>query len=168
MTTSCSHKGSEFLMTPTLVWFISMLSLEVSVLTSPLQLYFLVSLSAVARSNCCSSVLPDGWYNMWLGQWLKSTHQTLWNNAVLCAHDKMTAQANDSQVKSWVFEDQHSLQKKRAGWRIHQHDVICFTDGWLKDASQSLEYSKNYDRYWTWELFIKQVCCSHVGQWWLT
>jgi hypothetical protein len=28
---------------------------------------------------------------------------------VLCARDEMTAQANDSRVKSWVFEDQHSL-----------------------------------------------------------
>ena len=59
---------------------------------------------------------------------------------VLCAHDEMTAQANDSCVKSWVFEDQHSLQKKGAGQGVHQSDVICSTVGWLKNASQSLEY----------------------------
>lgn len=76
---------------------------------------------------------------------------------VLCAHDEMTAQANDSRVKSWVFEDQHSLRKKGAGRGIHQSDVICSTVGWLKDASQSLEYGKNYDGYWTGELFVKQV-----------
>jgi hypothetical protein len=61
---------------------------------------------------------------------------------VLCAHNKMTAQANNSRVKSWVFEDQHSLWKKGAGQGIHQSDVICLTVGWLKDASQSLEYGK--------------------------
>ena len=76
---------------------------------------------------------------------------------VLCAHDEMTAQANDSQVKSWVFEDQHSLWKKGAGRGIHQSGVICSTVGWLKSASQSLEYGKNYDGYWTGELFVKQV-----------
>jgi hypothetical protein len=29
--------------------------------------------------------------------------------------------------------------------------------GWLKDASQSLEYGKNYEEYWTGEMFVKQV-----------
>jgi hypothetical protein len=76
---------------------------------------------------------------------------------VLCAHDEMTAQANDSHVKSWVFEDQHSLREKGADRGIHQSDVICSTVGWLKNASQSLEYGKNYDGYWTGELFVKQV-----------
>jgi hypothetical protein len=74
----------------------------------------------------------------------------------------MTAQANDSWVKSRVFEDQHSLQKKGAGQGIHQSDVICSTVGWLKDASQSLVYGKNYDGYWTGELFIKQVSSFSV------
>ena len=34
---------------------------------------------------------------------------------VLCAHDEMTAQANDSRAKYWVFKDQHALRKKGAG-----------------------------------------------------
>ena len=34
---------------------------------------------------------------------------------------------------------------------------ICSTVGWLKEAGQSLEYGKNYDGYWTGEMFIKQV-----------
>src|SRR5262249_50256525 len=34
---------------------------------------------------------------------------------VLVAHDEMTAQANDSRGKSWVFEDQHALRKKGVG-----------------------------------------------------
>jgi hypothetical protein len=76
---------------------------------------------------------------------------------VICAHDETTAQANDARVKSWVFEDQHSLCKKGVGRGIHQSDVICSTVGWLKNASQSLEYGKNYDGYWTGELCIKQV-----------
>jgi hypothetical protein len=31
---------------------------------------------------------------------------------VPCPQDEMTAQANDSQGKSWVLEDNHHLQKK--------------------------------------------------------
>lgn len=77
---------------------------------------------------------------------------------VLCAHDEMTAQANDSMKKTWVLEDQHQLRKKGVGRGIHQSDIICSTFGWLKEASQTLEYGKNYEGYWTGELFIKQVC----------
>jgi hypothetical protein len=87
----------------------------------------------------------------------KYTSNFVERRVVLCAHDEMTAQANDSRVKSWVFEDQHSLRKKGAGRGVHQSDVICSTVGWLKNASQSLEYGKNYDGYWTGELFVKQV-----------
>lgn len=78
---------------------------------------------------------------------------------VLVAHDEMTAQANDSKEKSWVFEDQHALRKKGVGRGIHQSDVICSTIGHLVEASQTLEYGKNYDGYWTGELFVKQVLC---------
>jgi hypothetical protein len=43
------------------------------------------------------------------------------------------------------------------GRGIHKSDVICSTVGWLEEASQTLEYGKNYDGYWTGELFVKQV-----------
>jgi hypothetical protein len=76
---------------------------------------------------------------------------------VLCAHDEMTAQAHDTNEKSWVLEDQHALRKKGVGRGLHKSDVICSTFGWLKDASQTLEYGKNYEGYWTGELFVKQV-----------
>ena len=76
---------------------------------------------------------------------------------VLCAHDEMTAQAHDTNEKSWVLEDQHALRKKGVGHGLHKSDVICSTFGWLKDASQTLEYGKNYEGYWTGELFVKQV-----------
>ena len=76
---------------------------------------------------------------------------------VLCAHDEATSQANDSKGKSWVFRDQHPLRKKNAGHGLHQSDVICSTVGWLREASQTLEYGKNYDGYWNGEMFIKQV-----------
>jgi hypothetical protein len=86
---------------------------------------------------------------------------------VLVAHDEMTAQANDARAKLWVLEDQHALQKKGVGWGIHKSDVICSTVGWLEDASQTLEYGKNYEGYWTGKLFVKQVrvrlhiiCCK--------
>lgn len=35
--------------------------------------------------------------------------------------------------------------------------MICVTYGWIEDASQTLEYGKNYEGYWTGELFVKQV-----------
>ena len=73
------------------------------------------------------------------------------------SHDEMTVQANDSAGKSWVFEDQHQLRKKGVGRGLHQSDVICSTVGWLKDASQTLEYGKLYEGYWTAELFVKQM-----------
>ncbi|KAJ4475283.1 hypothetical protein C8J55DRAFT_536848 [Lentinula edodes] len=70
---------------------------------------------------------------------------------------KMTAQANDAQVKRWVFQNQHMLRKKGVGRGIHQSDVICSTVGWLKGASQSMEYGKNYEGYWNGEMFVKQL-----------
>ena len=70
----------------------------------------------------------------------------------------MTAQANDGKRKSWVLNNEQPLRKKGQGQGIHQSDVICSTVGWLSDASQSLEYGKNYDGYWTGEMFVKQVC----------
>jgi hypothetical protein len=75
---------------------------------------------------------------------------------VLLAQDEMISQA-DTTTKSWVFEDQHALRKNGVGCRLHQSEVICSTISWLKDASQTLEYGKNYDGYWTGELFVKQV-----------
>ena len=80
---------------------------------------------------------------------------------VLCAHDEMTAQAHDANEKSWVLEDQHALWKKGVGCGLHKSDVICSTIGWLKDASQTFEYGKNYEGYWTGELFVKQVRFSN-------
>jgi hypothetical protein len=77
---------------------------------------------------------------------------------VLCAHDEMTAQANNDLGKGWVLEGEQPLQKKGAGQGIHQSDIICSTVGWLHEASQTLEYGKNYEGYWNGELFVKQVC----------
>ena len=79
---------------------------------------------------------------------------------VLVSHDESTSQANDGKKMSWVHEKEHALKKKGVGRGIHQSDVICSTVGWLKLASQSLEYGKNYEGYWNGELFVKQVCCD--------
>ena len=76
---------------------------------------------------------------------------------VLVAQDEMTAQAHDTVLKSWVLGDEHALRKKGVGRGLHQSDVICSTVGWLQDASQTLEYGKNYEGYWTGEMFVKQV-----------
>ncbi|KAF9552830.1 hypothetical protein CPC08DRAFT_646425 [Agrocybe pediades] len=70
---------------------------------------------------------------------------------------EMTAQANDGKKKSWVLDGEQPLRKKGAGRGIHQSDVICSTVGWVKEASQSLEYGKNYEGYWNGELFVKQL-----------
>jgi hypothetical protein len=80
---------------------------------------------------------------------------------VLCAHDESTSQANDAPDKAWVLEDQHRLRKKGVGRGLHQSDIICSTVGWLSDASQTLEYGKNYEGYWNGKLFIKQVGSIH-------
>ncbi|KAG1789801.1 uncharacterized protein HD556DRAFT_1433541 [Suillus plorans] len=66
-------------------------------------------------------------------------------------------EANNSSSKSWVFGDEHCLRKKGVGCGVHKSDVICSTTGWLKEASQTLEYGKNYEGYWTGEHFVKQV-----------
>jgi len=76
---------------------------------------------------------------------------------VLVAHDEMASQSNNTHNKSWVLGDEHQLQKKGPGHGLHQSDVICSTVGWLKEGSQTLEYGKNYDGYWSGELFVKQV-----------
>lgn len=76
---------------------------------------------------------------------------------VLVAHGEMASQANDSHNKSWVLNNEHRLRKKGPGRGLHQSGGICSTVGWLKEGSQTLEYGKNYDGYWTGELFVKQV-----------
>ena len=82
---------------------------------------------------------------------------------VVACHDETTAQANDGEKKSWVFEDEYPLKKKGQGRGIHQSEVICSTCGWLKEASQTLEYGKNYEGYWNGEMFVKQVSnCGYV------
>lgn len=76
---------------------------------------------------------------------------------VLCAHDESTMQANDSDKAGWGPEDEQPLLKKGVGHGSHQSDVIFSTVGWLEEAGQQLEYGKDYDRYWTGKLFVKQV-----------
>ena len=53
--------------------------------------------------------------------------------------------------------EEQPLKKKGPGQGLHQSDAICSTVGWLCEASQTLEYGKNYDGYWNGELFVKQV-----------
>jgi len=46
----------------------------------------------------------------------------------------------------------NSARRKR-----DQSEVICSTVGHLTEAGQTLEYGKNYEGYWTGELFVKQA-----------
>lgn len=59
---------------------------------------------------------------------------------VLVSHNESTTQANDGKKMSWVHKKEHTLKKKGVGCGIHQSNVIYLTVGWLKEASQSLEY----------------------------
>jgi hypothetical protein len=88
---------------------------------------------------------------------LKPVENHVERRLILVSHDESTAQANDGKKKSWVYENEHALKKKGLGRGIHQSDVICSTVGWMRGASQSLEYGKNYEGYWNGELFVKQV-----------
>lgn len=76
---------------------------------------------------------------------------------VLLAHDESTCTANDGPKASWVMEGEQPILKKGAGRGSHRSDVICSTFGWLENAGVQIEYGKNYDGFWTGELFIKQV-----------
>ncbi|PPQ93393.1 hypothetical protein CVT25_015911 [Psilocybe cyanescens] len=76
---------------------------------------------------------------------------------ILVLQDEITAQANDGMKKSWVMDGEQPLKKKDAGHGIHQLDVICVTVGWMEEASESMEYGKNYEGYWDGEHFVKQV-----------
>jgi hypothetical protein len=60
----------------------------------------------------------------------------------------MMPQANDAPEKAWVLEEQHQLRKKAVGQGLHKSNIICSTVGWLEEASQILEYGKNYEGYW--------------------
>jgi len=67
-------------------------------------------------------------------------------------HRQMT---RAQKVGSW--EISILCRKKGLGRGLHQSDVICSTIGWLREASKTLEYGKNYDGYWNGEMFVKQV-----------
>jgi hypothetical protein len=76
---------------------------------------------------------------------------------VLLVHNEFTCTKNDGPKASWVLEGEQPILKKGAGRRSHCSDVICSTLGWLENAGVQIKYSKNYDGFWTGELFIKQV-----------
>lgn len=76
---------------------------------------------------------------------------------ILVAQDEMTAQANNDKGASWVYKDEHPIKKKGVGRGIHQSDVINSVSGWMKDASETIEYGKNHDGYWNGDMFAEQV-----------
>ncbi|KAG2155942.1 uncharacterized protein EDB93DRAFT_1101707 [Suillus bovinus] len=76
---------------------------------------------------------------------------------VLCAHDEMTAQANDAVGQYWVFEDEFHLRKKEAGRGLHRSDVICSTVGHLVEVGETMKYGKNHKGYWCGENFCTQL-----------
>ena len=76
---------------------------------------------------------------------------------VLCAHDEMTAQANDNVGKGWIFDGAQPLWKKGAGRGLHQSDVICSTVGWLQEAmscTKHVWYSE-HGTYYQFEIILE-------------
>ncbi|KAG2134556.1 uncharacterized protein EDB93DRAFT_1242635 [Suillus bovinus] len=63
---------------------------------------------------------------------------------------------NNGQSMSWVPDGEHKLRKKGAGRGLHQSSIICSTVGHLEEAAHTIEYGKNYDRYWNGEMFVAQ------------
>ncbi|KAG2126890.1 uncharacterized protein EDB93DRAFT_1272748 [Suillus bovinus] len=63
---------------------------------------------------------------------------------------------NDGQSMSWVLDGKHKLRKKGVGRGLHQSSIICSTVGHLEEAAHTIEYGKNYDRYWNGEMFVAQ------------
>ena len=90
---------------------------------------------------------------------MKAWNYVKWR-LVTSPHDETTSQANDGHDKGWVQNNEFLLQKKGQGQGLHKSGTICGTVGYLKEGRQTLEYGKNYDGYWTGELFIKQACAS--------
>ena len=78
---------------------------------------------------------------------------------VLLPQDESTMRkSNDGPKASWVPNGEQPLKKKGAGRGLHESGVICSTVGYMPDANQTIEYGKNYDGYWTGQLFVEQVC----------
>src|SRR5882762_4494847 len=76
---------------------------------------------------------------------------------VLVTHNESTNTANDGPKASWVMEGEQPILKKGAGRGSCRSDVICSMYGWMKGAGVQLEYGKNYEGYWTGEMFVAQV-----------
>ena len=83
---------------------------------------------------------------------------------VLVPHDEMTVQQNDGRKQSWVLNSEHALKNKGVGRGIHLSGIICATKGYIEEAGQTLEYGKNYEGYWTGELFVKQVSAFIIAE----
>ena len=61
-------------------------------------------------------------------------------------------------IRRFISQEREQLLKhKGPGHGLHKSVVICSTFGWLKEASVTMEYGKNYKSYWTGGLFVKQV-----------
>ncbi|KAF8157614.1 hypothetical protein K438DRAFT_1620770 [Mycena galopus ATCC 62051] len=59
--------------------------------------------------------------------------------------------------KGLYFDGHDHPDVKGVGRGLHRSDVICSTVGHIPEAGEELEYGKNYDGYWTGELFCKQL-----------
>ena len=73
---------------------------------------------------------------------------------VLLPQDESTLQSNDGPQGNLGAQP---LKKKGPGWGLHESGVICLTVGYMPEANQTIEYGKNYDGYWTGQLFVKQA-----------
>lgn len=77
---------------------------------------------------------------------------------VLLPQDESTMLSNGGPKASWVPNGEQPLKKKGAGQGLHESGVICSTVSYMPNANQTIKYGKNYDGYWTGQLFVEQVC----------
>ncbi|KXN82145.1 hypothetical protein AN958_03160, partial [Leucoagaricus sp. SymC.cos] len=115
--------------------------------------------------NILNHEIPKGLIDYFESEIVSRTQQKVVGKISLRT-DEMTAQANDGMKYGWYENGEQLLKKKGAGRGIHQSDVICATVGWMKDASETLEYGKAHEGYWNGELFVKQYFWACV-KWYL-
>src|SRR4051812_15243653 len=60
----------------------------------------------------------------------KPMHNGTDHHLLLCAHNEMTAQANNERWENWVLNGEHTLKRKGVGQGIHHSKVISLTVGW--------------------------------------
>ncbi|CAK5282859.1 unnamed protein product [Mycena citricolor] len=76
---------------------------------------------------------------------------------ILCAHNKMPAQAHDGKKASWIMDGEQPLIKKGPGQGHHRSKWINLVDGHMPEAGEGMDYGKNHEGWWNREKFVEQI-----------